>query len=114
MISFLLFILISLVAIPESIQFSSSSPSSSLSSTTTIQNDIVGEPAISRKARRDYEFHVAPMQCYTNYPLRKLFNLLSPSSVLWTEMEKVNDILEPKSTINISPTIPITIAFGKP
>jgi len=40
-----------------------------------------------------YEFHVAPMQCYTNLPLRKLYSLLSPSSILWTEMEKVPDIL---------------------
>ncbi|CAM9489464.1 unnamed protein product [Heterosigma akashiwo] len=32
------------------------------------------------------------MQCYTNQPLRKLFHLLSPSSIKWTEMEKVDDI----------------------
>lgn len=35
---------------------------------------------------------MAPMQCYTNAPLRKLFHLLSPSSTKWTEMEKVDDI----------------------
>lgn len=42
------------------------------------------------------EFHIAPMQCYTHQPMRKLFHLLSPSSVKWTEMEKVDDIF-PKS-----------------
>ncbi len=41
-------------------------------------------------------FHCAPMQCYTNQPLRKLFHLLSPSSIKWTEMEKLDDIF-PKS-----------------
>ena len=39
------------------------------------------------------EFHIAPMQCYTNQPLRKLTGFLSPSSVKWTEMEKVDDLL---------------------
>lgn len=39
------------------------------------------------------EFHIAPMQCYTNQPLRKMCGLLSPSSVKWTEMEKVDDLL---------------------
>lgn len=39
------------------------------------------------------EFHIAPMQCYTNQPLRKLTNLLSPSSIKWTEMEKVDDLI---------------------
>jgi len=38
------------------------------------------------------EFHIAPMQCYTNAPLRKLCHILSPSSVQWTEMEKVDDL----------------------
>lgn len=38
-------------------------------------------------------FHVAPMQCYTNQPLRKLYSYLSPTSIKWTEMEKVNDLL---------------------
>ena len=37
-------------------------------------------------------FHVAPMQTYTNTPLRRLFRSLSPSSVLWTEMEKLEDL----------------------
>mmetsp|Transcript_2744 Transcript_2744/g.3650 ORF Transcript_2744/g.3650 Transcript_2744/m.3650 type:complete len:442 (+) Transcript_2744:241-1566(+) len=41
---------------------------------------------------REYQFHIAPMQCYTNLTLRTLFHFLSPSSVLWTEMEKVNDV----------------------
>ena len=38
------------------------------------------------------EFHLAPMQCYTNQPLRKLAGLLSPSTMRWTEMEKVDDL----------------------
>jgi tRNA-dihydrouridine synthase len=32
------------------------------------------------------------MQCYTNQPLRKLAGLLSPSTMRWTEMEKVDDL----------------------
>jgi tRNA-dihydrouridine synthase A len=43
---------------------------------------------------RPYEFHVAPMQGYTNAPLRYFFRLLSPDAVLWTEMEKVRDLKE--------------------
>ncbi|KAL7511591.1 hypothetical protein ACHAXN_008586 [Cyclotella atomus] len=39
------------------------------------------------------EFHLAPMQCYTNQPLRKLYSFLSPTSIKWTEMEKVDDLL---------------------
>ena len=42
------------------------------------------------------DFHLAPMQCYTHQPTRKLFHLLSPSSIKWTEMEKLDDIF-PKS-----------------
>ena len=42
------------------------------------------------------QFHCAPMQCYTNQQLRHLFHLLSPSSIKWTEMEKLDDIF-PKS-----------------
>jgi tRNA dihydrouridine synthase A len=38
------------------------------------------------------EFHIAPMQGYTNHSLRTLFHFLSPSSIKWTEMEKVNDL----------------------
>lgn len=41
----------------------------------------------------NHEFHIAPMQCYTNQPLRKLFSLLSPTAIKWTEMEKVEDLL---------------------
>ena len=48
--------------------------------------------------KHGYEFHIAPMQCYTNLALRKLFSLLSPSSILWTEMEKVSDILQPNQS----------------
>ncbi|KAL3787426.1 hypothetical protein HJC23_001823 [Cyclotella cryptica] len=40
-----------------------------------------------------HEFHIAPMQCYTNQPLRKLTSFLSPTSIKWTEMEKVDDLL---------------------
>lgn len=38
------------------------------------------------------KFHVAPMQCWTNQALRHLFRALSPSAVLWTEMEKIGDV----------------------
>jgi len=38
-------------------------------------------------------FHVAPMQAYTNRHLRTLCRLLSKEAVLWTEMEKVCDLL---------------------
>ncbi|KAJ1615968.1 hypothetical protein T492DRAFT_1109719 [Pavlovales sp. CCMP2436] len=38
-------------------------------------------------------FHVAPMQVYTNSHLRALLRALSPSAVLWTEMEKTDDLL---------------------
>jgi tRNA-dihydrouridine synthase A len=44
--------------------------------------------------RKPLQFHVAPMQCYTNAPLRHLFRALSSDAVLWSEMEKVQDILE--------------------
>eukprot|EP00965_Chrysotila_dentata_P242652 6204979-Pleurochrysis_carterae.AAC.3 len=33
-------------------------------------------------------FHAAPMQCFTNVHLRRLFRELSANTVLWTEMEK--------------------------
>mmetsp|Transcript_17942 Transcript_17942/g.26555 ORF Transcript_17942/g.26555 Transcript_17942/m.26555 type:complete len:400 (+) Transcript_17942:54-1253(+) len=39
------------------------------------------------------EFHVAPMQGYTNAPMRFLLQKLAPDSQLWTEMEKVDDLL---------------------
>jgi tRNA-dihydrouridine synthase A len=39
------------------------------------------------------QFHVAPMQCYTNAPLRYLHRALSKDAVLWTEMEKVEDLM---------------------
>ena len=52
---------------------------------------------------RPWQFHVAPMQGYTSYPLRKLFHCLSrdleeddderSAIVLWTEMEKCEDLL---------------------
>ena len=37
--------------------------------------------------------HVAPMQCYTNRHFRYACRQLSESAVLWTEMEKVDDLL---------------------
>jgi len=40
-----------------------------------------------------HEFHIAPMQCYTNQPFRKLSSFLSPKSIKYTEMEKVDDLL---------------------
>lgn len=39
------------------------------------------------------DFHVAPMQCYTNRPFRRLCSSLSPSSTFWTEMEKADDLM---------------------
>ena len=39
-----------------------------------------------------FTFHIAPMQGYTNAQTRHLFHLLSPSSIKWTEMEKLDDI----------------------
>jgi tRNA-dihydrouridine synthase A len=44
-------------------------------------------------------FHVAPMQGYTNASFRSLFHDLSPTSILWTEMEKVEDLM-PTGSIN--------------
>ena len=38
--------------------------------------------------------HVAPMQCYTNRHLRHLLRLLNADAILWTEMEKVRDVLD--------------------
>ena len=42
---------------------------------------------------RPWQFHVAPMQGYTSLSLRRLYRLLSPDAVLWTEMEKAGDLL---------------------
>jgi tRNA-dihydrouridine synthase A len=38
-------------------------------------------------------FHVAPMQAFTNDHLRHFFRLLSRRAVLWTELEKCDDLL---------------------
>ncbi|KAJ1437736.1 tRNA-dihydrouridine synthase, partial [Ochromonadaceae sp. CCMP2298] len=46
---------------------------------------------------KGWKFHVAPMQGYTNSSLRKLFSLLSEEAVLWTEMEKVSDLLDDRA-----------------
>ena len=48
--------------------------------------------ALASQLTRKAQFHVAPMQGYTNSQTRKLFHLLSPSSIKWTEMEKLDDI----------------------
>lgn len=48
---------------------------------------------MAREESPRHEFHVAPMQCYTNAPLRALFQTLSDNAVLWTEMEKTSDLL---------------------
>ena len=37
--------------------------------------------------------HAAPMQAYTNRFLRYFYRLLSPDCYLWTEMEKLEDLL---------------------
>lgn len=42
-------------------------------------------------------FHVAPLQAYTNRHLRYFYRLLSKKAVLWTEMEKVEDLLSSDS-----------------
>jgi len=47
-----------------------------------------------QKKRDHMEFHVAPMQCYTNLPMRTLLRSLSPDAILWTEMEKVTDLIK--------------------
>ena len=80
--------------VPTSFQLSSPiEASSSLSSKhSSISPDPKNHPTSSQK--HNYEFHVAPMQCYTNLSLRKMFKILTPSSILWTEMEKVNHILD--------------------
>ena len=49
---------------------------------------------LSLRAILGLRFHVAPMQAYTNKHLRYLFRQLNPSAVLWTEMEKVQDLLQ--------------------
>ena len=57
-----------------------------------------------------FDFHVAPMQGYTNLALRQLFQELSgssPSTVLWTEMEKIQDLLDANAA-------PLYRRFGAP
>ena len=49
-------------------------------------------PAAASAARP--RVHVAPMQCYTNRHLRRMLRLLSSDAILWTEMEKVSDVLK--------------------
>ena len=38
------------------------------------------------------KFHVAPLQCYTNRHMRAFLRFLSHDAVLWTEMEKAEDL----------------------
>ena len=38
-------------------------------------------------------FHLAPMQCYTNSHFRYFVRLLTEKAILWTEMEKTEDLL---------------------
>lgn len=47
-----------------------------------------------QEIEKDVGFQVAPMQCYTNLALRELLQNMSPSTTLWTEMEKVGDLLQ--------------------
>ena len=49
---------------------------------------------IAEKSTDVVQFHVAPMQCYTNLPMRQLFHNLCPEATLWSEMEKVQDLLD--------------------
>jgi tRNA dihydrouridine synthase A len=48
---------------------------------------------VSMTTPQPQRFHVAPMQAYTNRHLRMLCRTLSKKAVLWTEMEKVGDLL---------------------
>ena len=41
-----------------------------------------------------FQFHVAPLQGYTDHHLRYLYRLLSSEAVLWSEMLKPQDLLE--------------------
>ena len=66
----------------------------------------------SDNGKNGFEFHVAPMQCYTNQPLRRLFHLLSPSSMKWTEMEKLDD-LYPASVLDHDPRLYLQNALIK-
>jgi tRNA dihydrouridine synthase A len=43
---------------------------------------------------RPLQFHVAPMQGYTNFAMRHFFRQISPHPKLWTEMEKVPDLVQ--------------------
>ena len=57
--------------------------------------------------------HVAPMQCYTNRHFRRLLRLLSAQAVLWTEMEKVSDVLaHPERLANERSSGPLVLQLG--
>jgi len=47
------------------------------------------------------DFHVAPMQCFTNRYLRALYRMMSSKAVLWTEMEKCDSFLSPSRSTNL-------------
>lgn len=46
------------------------------------------------------DLHVAPMQCYTNKCFRYLCRLLSSKVILWTELEKIEDLIGDIGTLN--------------
>jgi len=56
-------------------------------------------------------FHVAPMQAFTGVHLRHFYSLLSPQATLWTEMEKVEDLLRSSTAAQrrLSNTTPGTV-----
>jgi tRNA dihydrouridine synthase A len=57
---------------------------------SAIMNTVLPEDT---DVEKPFQFHVAPMQCYTNESMRQLYRALSPDAVLWTEMEKVPDLI---------------------
>ena len=52
---------------------------------------LFGTLAMTWVAASKNGFHVAPMQTWTNFPLRQLYRGLAPLT-LWTEMEKLADL----------------------
>lgn len=51
-------------------------------------------PGTPLSPRKPFQFHVAPLQGYTDCHLRYLYRLLSPRAVLWSEMLKPQELLE--------------------
>lgn len=54
-------------------------------------NDVIDDDSST------FQFHVAPMQGYTNAAMRQFFHTMSPDTVLWTEMEKLPDLINARS-----------------